>query len=723
MKPFELVPLVGAICNLLVTLFVFSRGMRLKINRIYFVWGICISIWNFGTFFMFRVTSAEEALWWARFLQFGVIFIPITLFHLSSLIAQVPMPRLIYIFYVVSGLLALSNLTDFFIAGVRNVGYAYYSVAGPGFWIFSSTLSLTVFSVIFLFYKRRKLSPLQRARLNYLIFAQTALVVFGLNDILPILGLYYYPYIHTKIYPVGSMAAIFYGLVVGYSVLQHQLLDIHVTLSRSAAQIVRLFFMFFIGFALLLILASGAPKEFTYFSFFGALGVLLSSALVASFFFPQFFGKGGDSLERQILGDRFEYHARVQNMIQTMRSFPEPQFLLEELEDLMVNTVKVRSYQIILLDENTRGFSLFFSHPPQPHTQFTELHIDSPSFVISSNRAPQFFYCRDRNETVRETKLEREARGQLKQFNPELCFPLFSGQEVVGMMLLGGKINGDIFTPHDLRLLIELAHNLGLLLNQIRLRNQLQVAHEQDLLGRMSRGLAHDLNNLLTPVQTLLQLFEVSTPRRDAIDDLLPIALRNLDTVRSYVNEALFFSRDATLTVREGSWDETIREAIQLIQPSAEKKHVEIEASGLSRALIEMDSVLIKRLVCNLLSNAVDASPTDSRITVRLVPLPKTELSRDWHRLQIIDVGEGISPDNLKRVFTPYFTTKNTGDGKRGFGLGLAIARKIVHLHGGNLTIASKEKSGTTVQVDVPNRQTKNLNPKTAGDLIEAVPA
>ena len=79
--------------------------------------------------------------------------------------------------------------------------------------------------------------------------------------------------------------------------------------------------------------------------------------------------------------------------------------------------------------------------------------------------------------------------------------------------------------------------------------------------------------------------------------------------------------------------------------------------------------------------------------------------------------------ENLKRVFTPYFTTKNTGDGKRGFGLGLAIARKIVHLHGGNLTIASKEKNGTTVQVDVPSRQTKNLNAKTVGNLAEAVPA
>ncbi len=120
---------------------------------------------------------------------------------------------------------------------------------------------------------------------------------------------------------------------------------------------------------------------------------------------------------------------------------------------------------------------------------------------------------------------------------------------------------------------------------------------------------------------------------------------------------------------------------------------------------MEMDAVLIKRLICNLLSNAIDASPSGVGSRGRnWPPCPGPNASRDWHRLRIIDHGEGISAENLQRVFTPYFTTKNTGDGKRGFGLGLAIARKIVHLHGGNLSITSKENKGTTVQVDLPDR-------------------
>jgi signal transduction histidine kinase len=114
--------------------------------------------------------------------------------------------------------------------------------------------------------------------------------------------------------------------------------------------------------------------------------------------------------------------------------------------------------------------------------------------------------------------------------------------------------------------------------------------------------------------------------------------------------------------------------------------------------------VLILRLINNLLSNAIDASPPGSQIELDLQRLARTEPNRDWYRLRVRDHGEGISPENLKRVMTPYFTTKDHGDEGRGFGLGLAICRKIVHLHGGNLKIESERHRGTVVLVDLPSR-------------------
>jgi signal transduction histidine kinase len=548
-------------------------------------------------------------------------------------------------------------------------------------------------------------------RLRALRLAVVSLWILGSNDMMPIWGLYTYPFTHIKFYPMGSLAAMYYAVIVGYCVLQHQLLDIHVILSRFAAQLVRLLFMMLVGFALMLVLWRIRPDQFTTFSFVSAGAVLLSSALAASFLFPQFFGSGSDKLERRILGDKFEYHARVQNLIQTMRLFPEPEYLLHELDELLAGTMRVRSYQVFLLDDTTRGFRLYHCLPAREEGSLPDLLMDSPVVHYFQQTGAKYLSCNLVYESDRESLLQREARRQLHVFEPEFCFPFLVSNDLIGAMTLGPKASGDLFTPHDLRLLTELTSNLGQLLNQNRLRQQLQVVHEQDLLGRMSRGLAHDMNNLLTPVQTLLQLFRESKVNQETIDELLPMSLRNLETVRTYVSEALFFSRSAKLHGKEGLLDEVAREAVALVTPAAEGKDIRFVFGVTTAAAIEMDAVLIKRLLCNLLSNAVDASPSGSEIEVQLASLPRTESNRNWYRLKVIDCGEGISPENLRRVFTPYFTTKNTGDGKRGSGLGLAIARHIVHLHGGNLSIVSKEKKGTTVQVDLPSKLNQTQKP------------
>lgn len=127
--------------------------------------------------------------------------------------------------------------------------------------------------------------------------------------------------------------------------------------------------------------------------------------------------------------------------------------------------------------------------------------------------------------------------------------------------------------------------------------------------------------------------------------------------------------------------------------------------------LVEMDTVLIQRLLSNVLANAVDASPDGGVIKVELIRLVKTDAARDWLRVRITDTGSGIKSDDLNRIFQPYFTTKKTGDEDRGFGLGLAICRKIASLHGGHLTLQSEVSRGTIVNLDLPNRQKAAIAP------------
>ena len=713
----ELIPLTAAITNLALTLFVLTRDLRSALNRAYLLWGLSITVWNLGTFFLFSVEDESSAQFWSAFLHYGVIFLPVSLFHLCLLIAQIKPPRWLPVLYGWFGLLALMNVLNLFTSGVRYLGYAYYSVAGPGFWLFVLTYIVVAgATMVILFRKLQTLQRLHQARVKALLWANGILICFGWNDILPILGFDTYPFTKIHIFPFGSAAAIFYGIIVGYSVLQHHLLDIHVTLGKAAAHAVRLLFLFLIGLLLLLLINVFRPNEFTPFAFYGSLGVLLASALVASIFFPRLFGKGDESLEQRILsdrfGDRFEYHDKVRSFMQEVQFYNNANQLLNDLDALLIKTIRIRSYQIILLDESTHVFTVFRAHPATPQTQLPDLRSNSPIFQLFQNTTATYLAFNLAYIMPGETELESEARKLLARFEPEFCFPFFSGDEPFGLLLIGEKANGIPYTPNDLALMTRLVKNLSLILNQIRLKEQVLLAEELELLGRMSRGMAHDLNNLLTPVSTFLQLtadrIKGST---EGELELVPTCLRNVATIQAYVKDALFFSQNHTLRIAPDPVDQLIFRVVDLAEPKLKRRQVRVVVGECPSISLEMDVFLMQRCLGNILSNAIDASAPEGLIRVELERLGGTDIGRDWVRIRVIDYGLGISRENLQRLSSAYFTTKDSGDEDRGFGLGLAICRKIILLHGGHLSITSEEKVGTTVTVDLPIKHPAPPNP------------
>ena len=703
------IPLTAAIVNIALTIFVLTRDRRSELNRVFLLWGASMTVWNAGTFAIFRVSDPEVALFWTRFLHCGLIFLPLSLLHLSLLITQVRLPKLVTALYVWFGVLAASNFTDFFISGVREQGWGFYAVAGPGYWLFAvSYLCFTSATIFILFRRQQFLHSTHRARVRSLLWANAVLITFGFNDMLPIVGVADYPFTNTPIVPLGSAAAIFYGLIVGYSVLQHHLLDIHVTLGKAAAHSVRLLFLFVIGLLQVLVLNALAPEEFTTVTFFGSLVILLVSAAIASIMFPRLFGEGDETIEQRFFSarfsDRFEYHDKMNRFMQDLPFYSSTDQLLDDLEALLTRTVGVNSYQIILLDETTRSYSMFRGFPEEGTRLLPNIRPDSPVIELFREFDRPYLGFNLAYSEPGETELEHTARETLALFDPEFCFPLKTVDEPFGLVLIGEKTNGQPFTPNDLKMLTRTMRSLSLVINQMRLKQHVLLAEELELLGRMSRGMAHDLNNLLTPVSTILQLHQEGTKPED-LNELLPVCLRNVGTIKAYIKEALFFSENRSLQLSEERLDELIKDVVALAEDKLKRRRIRVELKRNPPLEVEIDKVLIQRLLGNLLSNSIDASEAESAITIDVQCIESTRPGEQWARIRISDRGEGISPRNLQMISSGYFTTKATGDEERGFGLGLAICRKIVHLHGGNLDIASQSGKGTIVRIDLPASQ------------------
>ena len=712
MKFAPFIPLAGFFINIFFAVFVFSRAPRVTANRIYLLLGLSIATWNLGSYFLFVVDNHDAALFWARFLQFGCIFGVAAFFHLALIIAGFKVGRWIWWLYGLEVALAVTNFTPLFIRDVRYLGTSgWYALAGPAFHVFNVPFML-MFGSIFVILKRYKtLDRNKRRRLVPMLWAEALLSVFGANDVLPIVGIEKYPFTDIQVYPWGSLAAVFYGVIVAYTVLQNHLLGARIALSGALAHVVRFIFLITITTGLLLAMAiftnvfDPAPG-----AFWVSLAVFVASAIMAAVVFPRIFGGVGvEKWERRIMGDRFESQDQIHSFMENMAWYADIDTLLNDLHELLTRIFKLKSYQIILRDETSRVFTLYRSHPTQPQKQLPELRAQSPVFRFFEWGKATYLVLNAAYLRPFASPLERQSLDQLSEFSGHFCFPLASQNEPFGLVVVGEKLQGEAYNATDITLMVQLFKSLSLMVNQIRLKTHIMQTQELDLLGRMSRGMAHDLNNLLTPIWTLLQLSsEMNAAGGPAVfdEELLPSALRNLTSMRAYIKEALFFSENLRPDFQLGRLDVIVKQAADAARLSR-KKPVQVITETPGEVTAEMDEVLIQRLIANVISNAIDASPEGSTIRVELVRLAKTEASRDWLRVRVIDQGEGIRKEDLNRVFTPYFTTKTHGDETRGFGLGLAICRKIMNLHGGNLSIQSQLKKGTTVELDLPTRQVK----------------
>ena len=249
--------LTAALFNILLTILVLGQDYRSTLHRVYLLWGASIAFWNFGVYHLsqeIKDCPYEDAFFWAKFCQLGVICIPVSIFHLAMIISKTNIGWILRALYAMTGCFAISLFLNRFIIGVKWIDVGYFSIPGPGFHVFTVFYIAIITSFMVILYRKQKVAPpTQRRRMRALLLALVILWIFGTNDMMPIWNLKHYPFTNIEFYPLGSLAAIFYVVIISYSVMQHQLLDIHVTLSRLAAQLVRLFFMMLVGFLLLLL--------------------------------------------------------------------------------------------------------------------------------------------------------------------------------------------------------------------------------------------------------------------------------------------------------------------------------------------------------------------------------------------------------------------------------------------------------------------------------------
>ncbi|MDY0391410.1 sensor histidine kinase [Desulfobulbus oligotrophicus] len=213
----------------------------------------------------------------------------------------------------------------------------------------------------------------------------------------------------------------------------------------------------------------------------------------------------------------------------------------------------------------------------------------------------------------------------------------------------------------------------------------------------VARRIAHEIKNPLTPIQLSAQrlrkrYLETISDNRDIFDKCTATIVNQVDEIKKMVSEFSDFARMPKLRKERNNLTSMIHEVVVMYQEAHKQLHITSNIAPDVPAFL-FDAVQIKRVLINLLDNAVAMLGDTGSITVTL----SYDDPEQKARLEVIDDGPGISSDIKLRIFEPYYSTR-----KSGTGLGLTIAHTIVSEHGGTIRVHDNMPTGSVFTVELP---------------------
>jgi len=234
-------------------------------------------------------------------------------------------------------------------------------------------------------------------------------------------------------------------------------------------------------------------------------------------------------------------------------------------------------------------------------------------------------------------------------------------------------------------------------------QQELVQSEKMAALGRFSSGVAHEIRNPLGIILIGMEFLERKFSKTD-VDIKKPIEKIKDATLRAdtIVKSLLQFARPSELKTEKIKPEDLIDEALSLIKYKSSLHNIKIETHFAKEKLfIEVDKNQIQQVLINMLINAIEAMPKGGVIKIKTYETTQSKYSRVKPEcvIEITDMGEGISEDNLTMIFEPFFTTKRD---KKGIGLGMFMSKMIVINHNGDITVDSKVGKGTEVTIFLP---------------------
>ncbi len=229
------------------------------------------------------------------------------------------------------------------------------------------------------------------------------------------------------------------------------------------------------------------------------------------------------------------------------------------------------------------------------------------------------------------------------------------------------------------------------------LEEQLIRSQKMENIGTLAAGIAHEVGNPLTSISSLVQVIQRTTDDTFA-KDKLELVKNQINRIAKIIRELVDFSRPSHYEEKWVDLNKMIKEAMNITRYGRKARHVNFKLEiqeNLPPILVVPDQLI--QVFINIIINALDAIESDSGVIT-------IESRRDAKNVYCVikDTGKGIHEDEIDKIFDPFYTTKKVGQGT---GLGLWVSYGIIKNFGGNISVDSVLKRGTTVTISLPIKQ------------------
>lgn len=325
--------------------------------------------------------------------------------------------------------------------------------------------------------------------------------------------------------------------------------------------------------------------------------------------------------------------------------------------------------------------------------KFAEMCDSEPEEVIGRKYYDLFFQCGELCEEcpIKETFKTRQPAFLEKTYNEEVyethTYPILS---------VDGKLKSVAVFSRNIT-------------DKKKLEKSLMQSEKLATIGLLASGIAHELRNPLNVIETArYYIDEFLIGKNPEISTKLDIIRRNVQRSSKIINNLLEFSQYSKHEREDIDLKTLVESTISLIKKELDAKNIEFVSrfNNDFPCYFSMDS--LKQVLLNLIINAIQAMAKGGKLTISV-----EQNKAEYVDIKISDTGTGISAKNLKKIFSPFFTTKKAGEGT---GLGLYITHMIIERDGGKISVESEAGVGTTFTVSLPK---KNRTPISSPSEIE----